>query len=55
MQPAAAAYLRAPGDSVYRAFAIDVLRVAGGKIVEISAFIGADRFAAFGLPLTLDA
>jgi RNA polymerase sigma-70 factor (ECF subfamily) len=51
-QPAAACYLRAHGDSVYRAFAIDVLRVEGGKVAEITAF-PADLFPAFGLPATL--
>ena len=64
LQPALAAYLRAPGDSVYRAFAIDLLRVEDGLIAEITSFIvpgaiegidfGADLFAAFGLPATLD-
>jgi RNA polymerase sigma-70 factor, ECF subfamily len=52
-QVAAAAYLRAPGDSVYKAFGIDVLRIEEGKIVEITAFIDPDLFAAFDLPLTL--
>jgi RNA polymerase sigma-70 factor (ECF subfamily) len=61
LQPAAAAYLQAPGDTVYRAFAIDVLRVENGEIAEITAFIqpgsrefrvdfGWDMFEAFGLP-----
>jgi len=66
MQPAAAAYLRRPGDSEYRAFSLDVLRVAEGKVAEITAFhqpgidtgefridFGWDLFGAFGLPLTL--
>ena len=51
-QPAAANYLRRPGDSVYRALALDVLRVEEGKVVEIVAF-PADLFPAFGLPPTL--
>jgi RNA polymerase sigma-70 factor, ECF subfamily len=51
-QPAAACYLRRPGDSEYRAFAIDVLRVEDGKVAEITAF-PADLFPAFGLPATL--
>jgi RNA polymerase sigma-70 factor, ECF subfamily len=67
MQPSVAAYLRRPGDSEYRAFGIDVLRVEDGKIAEITAFIqpgvdtgdfrfdsGWDLFAAFGLPPTLE-
>jgi RNA polymerase sigma-70 factor (ECF subfamily) len=50
-QPAAAFYLRRWGDSRYRAFAIDVLRVENGRIAEITGFHGGDRlFAAFGLP-----
>jgi RNA polymerase sigma-70 factor, ECF subfamily len=67
MQPAAAAYLRRPGDSEFRAFALDVLRVEGGRVAEITAFIqpgvdlseapyvGYDLFEAFGLPATLGA
>jgi RNA polymerase sigma-70 factor, ECF subfamily len=51
-QPAAACYLRRPGDAEYQAFAIDVLRVEDGKVVEITAF-PADLFPAFGLPATL--
>jgi RNA polymerase sigma-70 factor, ECF subfamily len=54
-QPAAAAYLRRPGESVYRAFALDVLRIEEGQILEITSFLGTKLFAAFGLPLTLDA
>jgi RNA polymerase sigma-70 factor, ECF subfamily len=66
LQPAAAAYLRRPGDSEYRAFALDVLRIEDGKVAEITAFIqpgagtgafridfGWDMFGAFGLPPTL--
>jgi hypothetical protein len=50
--PTAASYHRAPGDTVFRAFKFDVLRVAGGKIVEITTF-GPGLFAAFGLQETL--
>jgi RNA polymerase sigma-70 factor, ECF subfamily len=66
MQPAAAAYLQRPGDSEYRAFALDVLRIEDGKLAEITAFLqpgvdtgdfrldfGWDLFGAFGLPPTL--
>jgi RNA polymerase sigma-70 factor (ECF subfamily) len=66
MQPAAAAYLRRPGDSEYRAFALDVLRVEDGKVAEITSFIqpgvetgefrvdfGWDLFGAFGFPPTI--
>jgi len=47
--PAAASYLRRPGDSEFRAFKIDVLRVDGGLIREVTTF-GAMLFPAFGLP-----
>jgi RNA polymerase sigma-70 factor (ECF subfamily) len=50
--PAAASYLRRPGDSVFRAFKLDVMRVEGAVIAEITTF-PADHFAAFGLPLAL--
>ena len=50
--PAAASYLRRPGDTVFRAFKMDVLRVEGGKIAEITTF-GYALFSAFGLPETL--
>jgi RNA polymerase sigma-70 factor (ECF subfamily) len=52
-QPAVAAYVRRPGDSEYRALGIDVLRSEGDLVVEITRFIRADIFAAFGLPATL--
>ena len=47
--PAAASYLRRPGDSEFGAFKIDVLRVDGGLIREVTTF-GAMLFPAFGLP-----
>jgi RNA polymerase sigma-70 factor (ECF subfamily) len=50
--PTAASYLRRPGDSEFRAFKFDVLRIDGGAIAEITTF-GADLFPAFGLPPTL--
>jgi hypothetical protein len=52
-QPAAASYLRAPGDTVYRAFKLDVLRVQDGAIAEITTF-SSNLFAAFGLAETLN-
>jgi RNA polymerase sigma-70 factor (TIGR02960 family) len=51
--PTAASYLRQPGDSQFRAFKFDVLRIDGGRIAEITTF-GAGLFPAFGLPATLD-
>jgi len=50
--PAAASYLRRPGDSQFRAFKIDVMRIEAGLIAEITTF-GADLFPAFGLEPTL--
>jgi RNA polymerase sigma-70 factor (TIGR02960 family) len=49
--PAAASYLRAPGDTIFRAFKLDVLRIANGAIAEITTF-EATLFEAFGLPAT---
>jgi len=48
-QPATASYLRARGDTEFRAFKLDVLRVEGGAIAEITTF-DARLFPAFGLP-----
>jgi RNA polymerase sigma-70 factor (TIGR02960 family) len=47
--PAAASYLKQPGDTEFRAFKFDVLRVEGGRIAEITTF-DATLFPAFGLP-----
>jgi RNA polymerase sigma-70 factor (ECF subfamily) len=49
-QPAAAHYLKQPGDSEYRALVIDVLRVEDGGIAEITSFVYPHLFAAFDLP-----
>ncbi len=50
--PTAASYLRAPGDTEFRAFKLDVIRVEDGLIAEITTF-DADLFEALGLPPTL--
>jgi len=50
--PTAASYLRRPGDTEFRAFKFDVLRIEDGAIAEITTF-GAGLFQAFGLPPTL--
>jgi RNA polymerase sigma-70 factor (ECF subfamily) len=52
-QPAVACYERQPGDSAWRALAMDVLRIEDGLIAEIVMFMP-DSFPAFGLPLVLD-
>ena len=54
LQPAVANYLRRPGDSAWRALALDVLRIEDGLIAEIVTF-PPDSFPPFGLPLMLDA
>ena len=50
--PTAASYLRQDGDTQFRAFKFDVLRIENGLIAEITTF-GPALFRAFGLPPTL--
>ena len=50
--PTAASYLRKAGDTEFRAFKFDVLRVEHGKIAEITTF-GPELFGVFGLPATV--
>ncbi len=52
-EPGAANYVREPGDTEFRAMALDVLRFEDGRLAEMTAF-PPDLFPAFGLPLTLD-
>ena len=52
-QPAVAGYVRRPGDTEYRALGLDVLRLEGDLVIEITRFVRADLFQAFGLPPTL--
>ena len=47
--PTAASYLRRPGDTEFRAFKFDVLRIEDDQIAEITTF-GTTLFPAFGLP-----
>jgi hypothetical protein len=53
LQPAVAAYVCRPGDSTFRAMALDVLRIEDGVITEIVVF-PPDTFPLFGLPLLMD-
>ncbi|MEV0288149.1 RNA polymerase subunit sigma-70 [Kribbella sp. NPDC050820] len=53
LQPALAAYLQPPGASRFRPFAVDVFRVEGDLIAEITAFEITD-FRRFGLPTRLE-
>ena len=50
--PTAASYLRRPGDSEFRAFKLDVMRIEDGRIAEITTF-GPALFPALGLAETL--
>jgi RNA polymerase sigma-70 factor, ECF subfamily len=54
LQPAVAAYVCRPGDSTWRAMALDVLRIEDGLITEIVVFMP-EAFPAFGLPMVMDA
>jgi len=54
LQPAVANYVRRPGDSTWRAMALDVLRIEEGLITEIVTF-PPDSFPAFSLPMMMDA
>lgn len=51
--PAAASYLREWGDTQFRAFKIDVVRLVDGKVAEVTTF-GSGLFPRFGLPPVLD-
>jgi RNA polymerase sigma-70 factor (ECF subfamily) len=51
-QPALASYLRAHGDTEFRPFKIDVMRVEDGLVAEITTF-GPALFSEFGLAPTL--
>jgi RNA polymerase sigma-70 factor (TIGR02960 family) len=52
--PAAASYLRRTGSDAYVPFKLDVLRIGGGLIAEITTF-DASLFDRFGLPSVLPA
>jgi RNA polymerase sigma-70 factor (ECF subfamily) len=51
-QPAAANYIRKPGEREFHALSLDLLRIVDGEIAEITTF-GPDKFGLFGLPATL--
>ena len=51
-QPAAASYVRLPGEQDYRPFALTVLRIDNGTVTDISTF-APGLFPAFGLPMTV--
>lgn len=51
-QPAVVNYVRRPGGETFELFALDVLRIEGGAITDITAFHG-PALKPFGLPNTL--
>jgi RNA polymerase sigma-70 factor, ECF subfamily len=55
LQPSVATYVRGVDDAGYRPFCIGVLRIAGDRIEEITAFHSPHLFPAFGLPSVLPA
>jgi RNA polymerase sigma-70 factor, ECF subfamily len=52
-QPGAAGYLRRPGETTFRPFVLTLLRVEGGRLIDIAAFEQPSMFPAFGLPASL--
>lgn len=52
-QPAVASYSRTADHGPYHCWSINVLTMRDSKISEITSFIGAEHFAAFGLPASL--
>ena len=52
-RPAAASYTLRPGDTEHRPFAISVLTIVDGLVVEATAFHDLSLFPAFGLPESL--
>ena len=50
---AAAAYSRAPGESVFRPTSLHVLGWRGDRVAEVHAFVDPRLFGRFGMPSTL--
>ncbi|HEV7758190.1 MAG TPA: RNA polymerase subunit sigma-70 [Acidimicrobiales bacterium] len=48
-QPAVVSYVRLPGTTGHRAFALSLLRLDGGRVVEVANFVP-EGLAAYGLP-----
>jgi RNA polymerase sigma-70 factor, ECF subfamily len=54
LQPAFAGYVRHPGDSEYRPLGLELLRIADGKVAEMTLFVSmTELFPVFGLPHAL--
>ena len=51
--PAVACYLRRPGETQYRAFAVDVLEIEHGRVAQITAFDLELLVEDFGIPRAL--
>jgi RNA polymerase sigma-70 factor (ECF subfamily) len=51
--PGVAYYVKKPGDTHYRPFMIDVLRIESGGVAEVLAFGLPELLDAFALPNTL--
>jgi RNA polymerase sigma-70 factor, ECF subfamily len=54
-RPATAWYLQRPGEPDHRPLAMDVLRLDGGAIAEITSFVYPELFGRYGLPMSLPA
>jgi RNA polymerase sigma-70 factor, ECF subfamily len=52
-QPGAAGYLRRPVETAFVPFALAVLRIEEGRLIDIAAFEQPSMFPAFGLPASL--
>jgi RNA polymerase sigma-70 factor (ECF subfamily) len=52
-QPAAAGYLRRPGETAFSPFVLAVLRHEHDRLIDIAAFEQPSMFTAFGLPASL--
>jgi ketosteroid isomerase-like protein len=52
LQPTVAIYLRSPGEAPYRPLALSVLRVDGGRVIEVIDCSRPELFEAFGLPMS---
>jgi RNA polymerase sigma-70 factor (ECF subfamily) len=52
-QPAAAGYLRRPGETAFFPFVLAVLRLEHGELTDIAAFEQPSMFTAFNLPASL--
>jgi RNA polymerase sigma-70 factor, ECF subfamily len=53
-QPAAAGYLRRPGQAAFFPFVLAVLHFEHGRLIDIAAFEQPSMFTAFGLPVSLE-